>query len=187
MTRLTSMRRIALATAAACVVLSGCGPASTVDPIPAPGTATDTATPAADTTGTPTPEPSPETEVRFLVSLQRNGGMCAEGPCDWGIKVRTDGTYRTWSMNEEVRGQLTSADLATLNNALAITDLEDNRKPEQMCNAWTDGMDVTVTVELTAGERRAVSSCDYDFAGDMAIIELDRIREEATSGLESAD
>lgn len=134
-----------------------------------------------------TPDPD-DAKVRLLATMNRHGGMCADGQeCDWGITVKTNGSYRAWDGDEFVKGKLSSSELESLTRSVQASDFTDNQRAERDCNVEVDGFDTIITTEPTAGERVTVTTCDFDMAGDTGISDLNALWLTATSRLDTAD
>lgn len=125
-------------------------------------TSTNATEPATATPSTPdeTRSALPVVEMAGYVAT---GGMCVYGACETSLSVNTDGTWSATVGKKTTTGHLSEDQLADLSRLVLSTDTPET-KPEVLCNAWTDGMDYTLTYQPTDATPVNVSSCTHALA-----------------------
>jgi hypothetical protein len=167
-----------LALPATVLLLSGCAGTTTID-----GPAEH---PAQHPDRHPDHTPAAVTHApgsTLLASRTLSGGLCADGPCGSGLRVRVDGRYVPRRAAHRVTGTPADAALRTLVRALPATHLHVTKKVERFCPSSADGPDLTVSyLDPTDGRRVRVSSCDYTFGRDPLVSALARLEDRLASG-----
>ena len=163
-------RRLLALPAAGALLLSGCAGTTTVD---------DTAQRPDHTPPAVAPAPG----SALLASRTLSGGLCADGPCGSGLRVRVDGGYEAWRATQRFTGTLGEDRLRTLVQALPASHLHVTKKVERSCPSAADGSDLTIRyLDPTDGRQVSVSSCDYTFGSDPLVSALARLEDQVSSG-----
>lgn len=121
--------------------------------------------PAPSATDSTTAEPRAAIPVTAMAEYDATGGMCTYGSCHTSFSVDTNGDYTATDGTTTHEGTLTEDQFADLTRITLTTDAATNPKAEVTCNAWTDGMDYSLSYEPANGRPVSVSTCTHDLTG----------------------
>jgi hypothetical protein len=121
----------------------------------------------------PTPSSSPPPAVMPLVTLRLEGGMCPRGACASSFEIRSDGLIVRRTPTAALLGQLSAAQLATLQVSIGTTDFDTilTHPFTGTCPIAFDGQERTYGFATSRGDVQ-LASCVIDLDPAPAVVAL---------------
>ena len=106
------------------------------------------------------PSPRPSSRPAPLLTVERTGGLCVEGPCDRIVEIDTAGTVAEILPRQVTLGRVGRPLLERLSAEMSRTDFSvlEARPFVGVCPTAYDGQETTYTFHLASGDE-VVPSC----------------------------